>query len=151
MASPNPSGCVAEVLRHDDAAVTMALDLEDRDKEVERVGDIGAVGVLEAVRHEEEACQLEGVVDAQQPAAGHVGADKRADMGDARRAREHRRLDRRQSPVLAPGREGVRRCADIEAAGEEVLRTPVFRARSVRADSKVAIEPETRSGFGGTL
>ena len=72
-------GAGPEILRNHEAARPMALDLEDGEHRLERVGDIGARRGRHSGRDQELTLQLKGVVYPDRTRMTHVGGDKRAE------------------------------------------------------------------------
>ena len=67
----------AEIFRDDESAGAVALEPQHREHRVEGVVDISALRGGNARRDEEQAAQLEGVVDADGAGMAHIGDDQR--------------------------------------------------------------------------
>ncbi len=68
----------AEILGDDQGSRAVALDAENGEHRLERVVEIHALRRGQPVRHDVEALQLEGMVDADRSGMTHVAGDKRA-------------------------------------------------------------------------
>ena len=90
----------AEVLADHDGAVAMRFQRQQPQQIVERIGEIGALGRRRAVRHEPEAHQPHGVVDAH--AAGVAHAARRVARNGAKPPATSACGEKRgEAPVLA--------------------------------------------------
>ena len=137
----------AEVLADDRALRALALQRDEAEQVVDRIGEIGALGGFRARRNDEQARQAHRVVDAQHAGGTHVGGDQRGEAAPAV-ARRSDRVGRRQVPGLALGRERVGRRADGDVARQLAGARPVLGAVRRRADREVAIEADLEpAGF----
>ena len=150
MASEKPSGAVPRSSAMTRQRGAVAFEAQHREHRVERIIDIGALGGRKAARDQEQALELEGMVDPDRAGVAHVGRDQRAERREPLLL-EGERIERRQAPVL-PGRpERVRRRSDRKA-GREALRVgPDLRAARIGADREVAVEADAHSGRTGPL
>ena len=138
----------AEILAHHHAGAALALQRDMADEIVEGIGEIGALGGLRPVGHDEEARQAHRVIDAQHAGVTHVGAEQRAKTAPAV-ARRSDGVGRRKIPDLPLRRERIGRRADADAKREFPGARPALRAVGRRADGEIAIEPDLQpGGFG---
>ena len=140
----------AEILGDDEALGPVAFEPQHRQHRLERHGDIGPVLRRSGDRDEEEPGELERVVDADRTGMAHV----RLDQGAERRepvALHFEGVERRQAPILALGREEIRRRTDGDTIGEALRMRPDFRPAAIGADGEVAVEAEAHAAFEGGL
>ena len=96
--------------------MALALQSDLAEKFIARIGEIGSIRRLAAVRHKKEPRQAHGVVDAQQARITHIGGkDFRQAGPTAPGAGE--RIGCGQVPDLTRRREGVGRRANADALG----------------------------------
>ena len=138
----------AEIFGDDESAGAVALEPQHGEERLEGVVDIGALRGGNARRDEEQAAQLEGVVDADGAGMAHIGDDQRPE-GAEPLALEGERVERRQPPILPLRREKIGRRADRQGRAEALRRRPHFGAAAVGADGEVAVEPDAHAGRMG--
>jgi len=85
------------------------------------------------------------VVDPDRAGVAHVGLDEGAE-GREPVALHRQWVEGRQAPVLALGRQQVRRRADRNLVGEALGMGPDLGAAPVGADREVAVEPDPHAG-----
>ena len=145
---------VAEVFADDHAAVAHALQRQDAQQGVERVGGIGSRPATHVVRRQpEQAHQAHHMVQPQGAGVPHVGAQGVDERREAQ-GPQTQRIERRQAPVLAQRVERVGRRAHIHAQRIGAALAPGVGAAFVHAHGQVAVEPQAHAqrlgmGLGG--
>ena len=138
-------GHSAEILADHHADAALALQGDMADEIVEGIGEIGPLGGLGPVGHDEQTRQAHRVIDAQHAGVAHVGAEQRAEAAPAV-ARRSDRVGRLDVPDLPLRRERVGRRADADAKREFVGARPALRAIGRRADGEIAKKADFEPG-----
>ena len=138
----------AQILADDQAAVALALQGEDAEQVVERIGDVGALGRRCARRHPEQAGQVHHVVDAQRAAMAHVGAQRGDERGVGGIAQAVRH-EGRQAPVLTVQVEVVGRRAGVRPRGIDALTGPGLGAARARSHREILIQADAQAQAPG--
>ena len=140
----------AEILGDDEALVAVALQPQHREHRLEGHGDVGAGMRPLPQGDQEQPGELEGVVDADRAGMAHVRLNERAE-GPEPVPLHLQRVEGGQAPVLALGRQQVRRGADRHPVGEALGMGPDLRSAPVGADREVAVEAEPHPRVLGRL
>ena len=136
-----------QVLAHHHGAGQGGLQAGDRQHLVQRVAHIGAVGGRVAVGHPPLPGQAHHMVEAQQCGEAQVMADGLAEVAVAGGPRA-RRVDRRETPVLAAHEHRVGRSTDGHAGHEQVALVPHVEAVAVGAEGHVEGQALAAAGRG---
>ena len=142
--------CRAQILCDHQALRAVALHAQHGQHGFERVVHIGALRGRSAGWDQEEALQLESVVDADGARMAHIGRDEIAEGGKSLLL-QGERIEGRQAPILSLGSEGIRGRSGGELRGIALGRRPDLGASPIRADGEVAIETDGQSGGVGML
>src|SRR3982750_2267587 len=103
--------------------------------------DVRALGRWKAARNTEQTEQRHHMVDADSAAVTEIVSEHFNEQLVAAGSQTHR-VYRRQSPVLAFGREGIGWCATVRLHRQDVLKAPAIRSIPVAAQCEVVIEPD---------
>ena len=140
-----PRGHGAEIFADHECARPRALEREDAEQIVRGHPYVRAVGSRAAGRNPKLAEESHHVVDAERSGMAERGAHEVDPIAIAV-ARERRRIDRRQAPVLAERPEWIGRRADADAALEkEPGKHPRVGAARRRSKRQVLINAERES------
>ncbi len=139
----------AEVLANDQRLGPRTLEGDDVEQILGRIADVRAVRGAPVRGHPPQPEQPHDVVDPQPAGARDRGSDglhERLVVGVAQPPGDQRR----RAPVLALGVEGVRRSADADALGEDLLPGPRVGSAAGDADRQV-LDDSHPVGGGGEL
>ena len=142
---PHLVGHRAEILPDDETPVAMALEGKNSQQIFERIRDVRTIGGSAAAGNPEQAPQPHDVVKPQRPGVSHVHPEQ-LDEGFVRRLRKAMRDERRQTPVLAHGSEGIGWAANRRLQGIDVQPAPDFRPVRGNRDGEIGVQPHTHAG-----
>ena len=136
---------VAQVFADDHTAVAHALQRQDAQQGVERVGGIGALPSTHIVWWQpEQAHQAHHMVEPQGAGVPHVGTQGVNERGEAQ-GPQAQRVERRQAPVLAQRVEWVGRRAHVHAQRIGAALAPGVGTAFVHTHGQVAVEAQAHA------